>query len=273
MSINEQIKQDVLNTISDGNGWQKVSGHGRSKWRVEDKIVHVKFRTRAKAGGTIYSFNISPNSLEADYEVWICGTAASYYLIPTVEIEAIYHTLGTYVDSWHPDLCVVDINLSDHRVKYSSLAEHKDFSLYFNQTLFQEIAPSSIAQTPLAHDLSEPSNPDRVVTTTYRILRDTDLARQVKILHGFKCQICGNCIVLPNGGGYAEAHHIRPLGAPHEGPDVAENILCLCPNHHVMLDYGVIPIARSELHQVTGHSIDYQYVEYHNSYILDMGNA
>ena len=39
-------------------------------------------------------------------------------------------------------------------------------------------------------------------------------------------------------GPYAEAAHIRPLGAPHDGPDVPETILCLCPNHHVLFDHG-----------------------------------
>lgn len=37
---------------------------------------------------------------------------------------------------------------------------------------------------------------------------------------------------------YAEAAHIRALGSPHNGPDVIENVLCLCPNHHVLFDNG-----------------------------------
>jgi hypothetical protein len=35
-----------------------------------------------------------------------------------------------------------------------------------------------------------------------------------------------------------EAAHIRPLGAPHNGPDTLDNTLCLCPNHHVLFDHG-----------------------------------
>ncbi len=49
--------------------------------------------------------------------------------------------------------------------------------------------------------------------------------------------MCGTTLQT-TAGPYAEAAHIRPLGAPHHGPDVVENILCLCPNHHVMFDYG-----------------------------------
>jgi putative restriction endonuclease len=37
-------------------------------------------------------------------------------------------------------------------------------------------------------------------------------------------------------GPYAEACHIKPLGRPHNGPDTPENILCLCPNCHVLFD-------------------------------------
>jgi len=29
---------------------------------------------------------------------------------------------------------------------------------------------------------------------------------------------------------------IQPLGGPHDGPDIAGIILCLCPNYHVLLD-------------------------------------
>ena len=38
------------------------------------------------------------------------------------------------------------------------------------------------------------------------------------------------------GRRHAEICHIKPLGRPHNGPDVPENILCLCPNCHVLLD-------------------------------------
>ena len=41
-------------------------------------------------------------------------------------------------------------------------------------------------------------------------------------------------------GRYAEGAHIRPLGYPHDGPDVLGNVLCLCPNDHVRFDYGAI---------------------------------
>lgn len=78
--------------------------------------------------------------------------------------------------------------------------------------------------------------------TTLRIVRDTAVTRQIKRLHDYCCQVCG--IRLHGAAGpYAEAAHIRPLGAPHHGPDSLENVLCLCPNHHVLFDLGSFGVA------------------------------
>lgn len=81
----------------------------------------------------------------------------------------------------------------------------------------------------------------RAETTIQRIVRDTALGRKVKELHDFTCQVCGVRLDCA-GGPYAEAAHIRPLGAPHNGPDELANLLCLCPNHHVLLDRGALVI-------------------------------
>jgi hypothetical protein len=119
--------------------------------------------------------------------------------------------------------------------------------------------------TPESADI-EPPPPARIRVETYRILRDTALARRVKVMHQFKCQIsdCHYTMQLPNGSGYAEAHHIRPFGGHHRGGDVIGNILCLCPNHHAELDNGVIALSLATLRRIDDHPIDVQHVEYHN---------
>jgi hypothetical protein len=121
----------------------------------------------------------------------------------------------------------------------------------------------SAPPTHEAVDLCPPPA-ERVATNTYRILRDTELARHIKALHDYRCQICGHTIELPDGSRYAEAHHIQPLGVPHNGPDVTENILCVCPNHHAELDYGAVPIARAALRGHADHRIEPRYIDYHN---------
>ncbi len=81
----------------------------------------------------------------------------------------------------------------------------------------------------------------RVTITGDRIIRNGAEARRVKGLHHHRCQICGEQIETW-GGPYAEGAHIRPLGIPHNGPDVLDNLLCLCPNDHVRLDHGALYI-------------------------------
>jgi predicted restriction endonuclease len=122
--------------------------------------------------------------------------------------------------------------------------------------------PAQEMHTPQAIDINEPTQPERVLQETYRVLRDTGLARMVKESHQYRCQICGQTLKLSDGAPYAEAHHIIPLGKPHNGPDVRNNILCVCPNDHVLLDYGAIKLSEEDLI-----GIDKNSIEYHNEKI------
>jgi putative restriction endonuclease len=109
----------------------------------------------------------------------------------------------------------------------------------------------------------------RELSTVSRIIRDTAVSRQVKELHAFQCQVCGIRLEC-EGGPYAEAAHIRPLGSPHHGPDVIGNVLCLCPNHHVLFDRGALAIAddlsligqEGRLRMANAHRIDPAQMEY-----------
>lgn len=132
--------------------------------------------------------------------------------------------------------------------------------------------------TPKSPDLAEPNLPQRARLETSRVIRDTRLVRQLKQLYNNKCQVCDLAIHLKTQH-YSEGHHLKPLGQPHNGPDVAGNILVLCPNHHVEFDYGIIavdPINLFVLHRdeknayhgknltvLAVHNLDKQYLQYH----------
>jgi putative restriction endonuclease len=92
----------------------------------------------------------------------------------------------------------------------------------------------------LASVTGEPSvvDPAFATTTISRRIRDTAMSRALKQLYEFQCQVCGAAVPTFDGRPYAEGAHVRPLGRPHLGVDAKENILCLCPNHHVELDLG-----------------------------------
>ncbi|EHR40296.1 HNH endonuclease [Alishewanella jeotgali] len=121
----------------------------------------------------------------------------------------------------------------------------------------------TLVESPRAVDLDIP---ERVEATVYRILRDSKLSQQIKAIHNNECQICGHTIIMPNGTRYSEAHHIQPLGMPHNGPDVIDNMVCVCPNHHVELDYGVIRLSIDMLRGACGHYISEKYIDYHNNF-------
>jgi predicted restriction endonuclease len=103
--------------------------------------------------------------------------------------------------------------------------------------------------------------PMRVAYEINRIVRDTDCAQKIKILHDYRCQLCGETLLLSNGVKYAEAHHIMPLGGGHNGPDTKDNILCVCPNHHVQLDYKSIPIDARNIRTKQGHTLNQSYID------------
>ena len=67
------------------------------------------------------------------------------------------------------------------------------------------------------------------------LVRNNLIVKEVKKLYNDKCQVCRQTLNTPLGS-ISEAAHIQGLGSPHYGPDEIGNILCLCPNHHKLLD-------------------------------------
>jgi putative restriction endonuclease len=137
--------------------------------------------------------------------------------------------------------------------------------------------PISASEVESQEDID--ARPDRTAVTTQRIVRNTATAQRVKRLHNHTCQVCRLSLTTPTGP-YAEAAHIRPLGRPHDGPDTAENILCLCPNDHVLFDSGAVHIGDdygvretssgsvlSSLRLIPEHPVSRQHIAYHREHI------
>jgi len=113
--------------------------------------------------------------------------------------------------------------------------------------------------------------PDKVRSYTTRIVRDTLASAAVKESHQHVCQACSTRIALP-GGAYAQAVYIRPLGRPHNGPDTADNILCLCPNCHALFDGWAFAIEddgtligahSGTLNEIEAHTVNREHLAYH----------
>lgn len=131
---------------------------------------------------------------------------------------------------------------------------------------------ANLIETEDAIDLFVQGNqiPERKFTKVFRVLRDTIMTLHIKAIYDHECQICGEFIKLSCGKRYSEAHHIIPLGSDHNGPDIAANIIVLCPNHHVQCDYGAILLEADKIKCKAGHYIDPASIDYHNSVIYKL---
>lgn len=135
-----------------------------------------------------------------------------------------------------------------------------DFQYFLNVLERLGPVPASDAQVDL------PTSREDVVIS--RIVRDSAIVRRLKQLYDNRCQICGTQVSGVHGWTYAEAHHVRPLGDPHGGPDREDNLLILCPNHHAACDFGAIELDASKLRFAPGHTLQAEHLRYHNERIL-----
>lgn len=90
------------------------------------------------------------------------------------------------------------------------------------------------------YSLRQNGIPQRKSDQSLKIARDSSMVKKLKKKVQHRCQICDYAISLGGGRYYSEGHHIRPLGNGHWGPDDEDNIIILCPNHHIEFDYGYI---------------------------------
>ena len=127
----------------------------------------------------------------------------------------------------------------------------------------------------MAVDLDGTNIPEKVKVEVTRIIRDTDITKRLKKLYENKCQICGKAIKLADRD-FSEVHHLQPLGGEHHGPDIEENMMVVCPNHHASLDFKSIFVEPGslkifhvdgerlgDLTILDGHKLNEKFIKYH----------
>ncbi|WP_328613165.1 HNH endonuclease [Amycolatopsis sp. NBC_00355] len=145
----------------------------------------------------------------------------------------------------------------------------REFDVIATPTIAVELSGVPAHGKPVAGN----STPDRRTVVVQRTVRITGITKQVKRIHNDTCQMCGVQLIVGDRT-YSEGAHIRALGGPHDGPDVADNVLCLCPNCHVQFDLGAVVIQDDfkllrngaidgELRQHPEHKINLAYVAHH----------
>lgn len=124
----DEAKRSAVQRVAAG---RPVVSLGRAKFRVGTSTLHVRFCSENQASPTKYKFNINPNTLSADYELWICGEANRYYLAPTAVMTQMYNHPDSYPDRLHPEITVVSVETAGHHVTYARGGQSLDFSRYF----------------------------------------------------------------------------------------------------------------------------------------------
>ena len=119
----------------------------------------------------------------------------------------------------------------------------------------------------VARKQKHPPEPEWAERPTRSRVRDKSFVGVLKQIYGFRCQVCGERISSPRLAvpGYVEGHHIHPLGE-YDGPDILENVIIVCPNHHKLMEYGGMVLDLKAL-ALSHHQIGQKFADFHNEEI------
>lgn len=67
---------------------------------------------------------------------------------------------------------------------------------------------------------------------------DANIGKRLKLLYGYRCQVCGKYIGEKYGSTIIHAHYIEPFSTSLD--NTPQNIMILCPNHHSIV-HDVLP--------------------------------
>lgn len=132
MERNQGAKAAVLERVALGKYCQSVE---RSKYSIHGCLVHVRYCSANGLLPNMFKFNINPNTLASDYEVWICGDGQTYYLIPIEVLRRIYDDPSGYIDRHHQGIRIVSVNVATNTVTYARGGKSQDITPYFRKTL------------------------------------------------------------------------------------------------------------------------------------------
>jgi predicted restriction endonuclease len=101
------------------------------------------------------------------------------------------------------------------------------------------LAHEPVEEGPVVDEFEAGPAP-RIANTGSRTVRKSVIVDQVKGWYSNSCQVCGRTLRVAGGNSYSQGAHIKGLGRPHDGPDITSNVLCLCPNDHILFDNGAL---------------------------------
>jgi len=127
-----EAREAVLRKVA-GNRSPAPLGH--AKFRVGEWTVHTRFCGEDSSRPDKYKFNVNPNTLSADFELWMCGHSDCYYLMPIPLMRHMYDHPDAYPDRHHPAFRVVTVDSASRGVMYARGGESINLRPYFRVNL------------------------------------------------------------------------------------------------------------------------------------------
>ena len=131
--------------------------------------------------------------------------------------------------------CVVKINIQFEDLCDAVNLKPSDMPTGIHHTTHEHILEKA---TTMLNQNNGP--PDKPTHTTETFDRNKRMVSEIKRKYHNRCQVCSHTININPQSRYSEVHHLHPLG--EGGDDSFDNMLVLCPNHHVEFDHTVIGI-------------------------------
>ncbi|ARU39662.1 hypothetical protein CCB80_00290 [Armatimonadetes bacterium Uphvl-Ar1] len=238
--------------------------HGRQSEGAESVILSGGYEDDKDSGDIILYTGMTPGTWDSERKTTkghqtLTGKNKALAVNKDKSIPVRVFRSSKHVSPWSPKAGIV----------YSGLYAVTDYWKHINLE-GHVIYRFRLFKLSKLSDIAVP----RVQVTREEVARYRKHAINIKEMYEYSCQICGLSIGLPTGP-YCECAHIMPLGFPHNGPDKIENILCLCPNHHVMLDAGALSILddltliglKGSLRVISEHRLDRNMLKYHREHI------
>jgi hypothetical protein len=166
-------------------------------------------------------------------------------LVSMVIDDELYKLMGTtqqYADSVAPIVADEYLALGGlERVTYLAVLNAAGVPVVSSPAT---AAASGVSAAPTwsDEDAQDVATVLRRLHETQAQIRKAQHVRELKALYSNACMFCRKQTVIgvDPSKHYSEAAHIKPVGQPHNGPDRKDNMLILCPEHHLQFDRGLL---------------------------------
>ena len=181
-----------------------------------------------------------------DRHILDTGAYSRACLLEAVDCNEVYKLIGTDRDSTlararHLVSAYEDIGaLGRFKSDASVWSQSKPSASVYKSGLREDLIPDQSTQEGSDRKIEQ----QRV--EWLRRQRDRRKSASIKQRYDNACQFCGTRLQVSSSQYYSEAVHIRAVDSPHDGPDRMENMLVLCPNHHLQFAQGILCIEKIE---------------------------